>query len=91
MNPPNDKRFRQYEKLWLEIAKADHSVQISCHTNYAATVIQAVRKEKARFNVMRKQLGIPRYGILTVNKCPHPKDPRKVQITFSLAYNGDKL
>lgn len=82
-------QLRQYEALWNLIAKAEGRQSILCQPSMVQTIIQAVRKEKSRHNITRKQLDMPRYGKL-YNEQEKLPDGR-VRISFWLAYNGDKL
>lgn len=81
--------MRMYQDLWNRIARADERVVITCSGGYAKTLIQAVRKEKSIANILRRGLGMPRYGMLLVTKKVLPAG--KVEIEFRLAFNGDKI
>jgi hypothetical protein len=93
MADTGQRKLRQYQGLWLEIAKADldKPVSIRCHGSFVRCLIQAVRKEKSIANVMRKNLDMPRYGELVCTVVEDKQDKKFRKITFTLAYNGDHL
>lgn len=86
-------KLRQYQGLWLEIAKAeaDKPVSVKCHASFSRTIIQAVRKEKTAANMLRKNLNLPAYGKLHHVIEPLLDNRSRVKITFNLEYNGDML
>ena len=84
--------YRLYEQLWLLIALKDpeaEAVGVFCHPRAAGRIIQAVRKEKAIANKMRKALGLARYGEMDSTITAQPDG--RVRVTFQLKYNGDLL
>jgi hypothetical protein len=89
--PSAGKSLRQYQALWLQIAKADAATPISvrCSSSFVPTVLQAVKKEKTIANMARKNLDLPRYGKLSYTL--EPAGGNFTKITFHLAYNGDFL
>ena len=93
MANPGQRKLRQYQGLWLEIAKAeaDKPVSIRCHGSFVRCLIQAVRKEKSIANVTRRNLDLPRYGELECTVSEDKTDKKFRKITFTLAYNGDHL
>jgi hypothetical protein len=87
-------KLREYQGLWLEIARKadpDKHVSITCHASFSRRLIQAVRKEKTAANILRKNLGMPRYGRLMHTIEPLLDSKGKVRISFHLEYNGDML
>lgn len=77
---------RMYEKLWDLIAKntSDSPVKVSAPLGNHARIIQAVRKEKARANMARKNVDAVCFGDLIVTE--NGRD-----IFFSLDFNGDMI
>ena len=89
--PKAGKQLRQYQELWLRIAKAeaDAPASVRCSSSFVPTVLQAVKKEKTIANMARKNLDMPRYGKLTYTL--EKVEGNFTKITFHLAYNGDFL
>ena len=86
--PPSNSE-REYEGLWKKIAANSDGLSILLHPAYAPRVIQAVKKEKSRANVLRKNLDMPRYGKLEIDQSKQPDG--RLKVTFRLKYNGDML
>lgn len=86
----NAAQFRLYEQLWQAIASGRRdAVSAKTHPNNVRRLIQAVRKEKALANSLRKMCGQPAFGRMT---CKVEQVSRtEARVTFSLAYNGDML
>lgn len=84
------RRPREYEPIWLAIKEkpAGESVVLRVHHSAVATLIQAVRKEKAMENGMRKKLDMPYDGRLqVVSKAdPHDKNFSIVKFTLKWSY-----
>ena len=92
MNSISDgRKLREYQGLWLRIAAADSaaSVVVLCPASFSKRLIQAVRKEKAAANAIRKNFDMPLYGKMFSDI--RAVDKRQVSISFYLSYNGDKL
>ena len=84
-------KLREYQGLWLQIAKSSKVISVRCHKDFARRLKQAVRKEKALANSTRKNLDMPRYGELQSPHVTCKRDANYVIISFSLLYNGDQL
>lgn len=57
--------MRRYEALWKEL-ESKRTVSIRCKTAKVPTIVQAVKKEKARANILRKDLELPFYGRMQI-------------------------
>ncbi len=57
--------MRRYEPIWLELAEK-RKATVRCRTAKVPTLIQAVKKEKSKANVQRKDLDLPFFGRLMV-------------------------
>lgn len=77
---------RKYEPLWLKIlaATGERPVVVRCSAMYQYTLIQAVKKEKARYNADRKSVDAMTLGRLTITRYPDA-------VHFSLDYDGADL
>jgi hypothetical protein len=83
---------RKYLPVWQAIsaAKVGEVVSIRVHHTAAATLIQAVSKEKSRETAEKKRLSMPFAGPLKIQK--RKVDHAGYQIVeFSLQWDGRKL
>lgn len=55
---------RRYAEAWQELKKT-RSVTLRCHPEKVSTIIQAIKKEKARENAPRIALELPSFGKLS--------------------------
>lgn len=81
--------MRRYESTWKNISESSKPVRIICASSFAPRLIQALRKEKSRYNKVRERLDLPGYGIMDVDI--KKLDIKRVEITFTLRFNGDML
>lgn len=56
---------RRYAEIWARL-KEKKEVKIKCRPAKVATIVLAVRKEKARENAPRKALDLPSFGRLSI-------------------------
>lgn len=80
------RQLRKYEKIWLLIAAntSGKPVRVRCVKEFQRTLIQAVKKEKARVNAPRKKVDAVFHGKLVIEQ-------HDDCVLFSLSYNGDHI
>ena len=88
----NNKSVRRYFVIWDAISKAPvgKKVSVRAHQSAAATLIQAVSKEKSRETAEKKKLGMPFAGKLVIER-EAPDVAGYVTIHFSLEWDGRRL
>lgn len=83
---------RKYSPIWEAISKVPvgTEVPVKVHRTAAATLVQAVSKEKSQYNAIRTKLQMPRAGKLIVKR-EEPDDKGYQIIKFSLEWDSRKL
>lgn len=80
---------RKYETIWLRIKEAGEGrwVDVRYQTDaQQQTIINMVQLEKSRANVARRELALPGFGKLKIDRVPE-----KRLLRFTLVNSGDSL
>lgn len=72
---------RRYSTIWAEL-KSKKKVIVKCRAEKVRTLVQAVKKEKARENAPKTALDLPSFGLL--RKAVRILENGMAQITFTL-------
>lgn len=80
---------RKYEAIWLKIKQAGEGrwVDVAYQTEgQLQTIINMVQLEKSRANTARKELDLPAFGRLKIDR-----QPAQRRVRFTLINSGDSL
>ena len=80
---------RKYEAIWLRIKAAGEGRWVDVRYSSESqmqTIINMVQLEKSRANVSRKELQLPAFGRLKIDR-----QPEKKLVRFTLINSGDSL
>ena len=87
--------MRQYECIWLELKKlpVKEELAVRVHADARRRLVQAVKLEKTKEVAVKKKVGMPRPGLLSIRWTEDTvkKDPQFVIVYFSLLWDGSKL
>jgi hypothetical protein len=80
---------RKYETIWLKIKEAGEGQWVDVrfsNPGQLQTIINMVSLEKSKAQKNRKDLGMPRFGKLQIDR-----RPEKNMVRFTLINSGDSL
>lgn len=80
---------RKYERIWLKIKEAGEGQWVDvrfAQVGQMQTIINMVTVEKNRAQTARKQLGLPLFGKMKIDR-----QPENLLVRFTLVNSGDSL
>lgn len=78
----------RYAPIWTQLKK-DKKVVIKCRKEKAATLVQAVKKQKAKENAPRKALELPSFGHLQYKVKELVKGMAEITFTLVIANRAE--